>query len=91
VWVSKGGYEYNLVLLADVFAISDLGPGKLSLDHALGTRRSGAGWAIAQLLAGAAGSWAATTFAERQPALYTPDGNGARGPEPAKEPHGASA
>jgi putative oxidoreductase len=91
VWVSKGGYEYNLVLIANVFAISDLGPGKLSLDHALGIRRSGAGWAIAQLLAGAAGSWAATTLAERQPPPHTPDDNGARGPEPAREPHGASA
>jgi putative oxidoreductase len=91
VWAAKGGYEYNLVLLAGVFAITDLGPGKLSLDHALGTHRSGAGWAIAQLLAGAAGSWAATTLAERQPPPYTPEGNGARGPEPAREPHGASA
>jgi putative oxidoreductase len=91
VWVSKGGYEYNLVLLADVFAISDLGPGRLSLDEALGIRRAGPGWAIAQLLAGAAGSWAAVTLGERQPAPYSPEGNGARGPEQAHESQTAAA
>src|SRR6202007_19125 len=32
VWVSNGGFEYNLVLLAAVFAISDLGPGAWALD-----------------------------------------------------------
>jgi len=41
-WASKGGYEYNLVLLAIVFAVTDVGPGELSLDKcarhpALGT------------------------------------------------------
>jgi putative oxidoreductase len=66
-WVSKGGYEYNLVLLAIVFAIADLGPGKLSLDEALGIRRAGPRWAIAQLLAGALGSAAAVAIGERQP------------------------
>jgi putative oxidoreductase len=66
-WVSKGGYEYNLVLLAIVFAIADLGPGRLSLDEALGIRRAGLRWAIAQLLAGALGSAAAVAIGERQP------------------------
>src|SRR5437660_9216473 len=58
-WVTKGGYEYNLVLLADVFAITDLGPGRSSLDEKLGIRRSGPGWALAELAAGAVGSSAA--------------------------------
>jgi putative oxidoreductase len=56
VWATKGGYEYNLVLLAIVFALADVGPGPWSLDEALGTRRAGLRWALAQLAAGAVGS-----------------------------------
>jgi putative oxidoreductase len=66
-WVAEGGYEYNLVLLASAFALSDVGPGDWSLDRALGIRMSGPGWAIAQLAAGAAGSTLALAIAESQP------------------------
>ena len=78
-WVSDGGYEYNLVLLAIVFAISDAGPGKLSLDAALGRERRGLHWAIAQLAAGAIGSTVAIALGERgAPATPDPaDGEGA--------------
>jgi putative oxidoreductase len=87
-WASKGGYEYNLVLLAVVFAITDIGPGKLSLDEALGIRRAGPGWAIAQLLAGAAGSWAVVRVGERQPPqrpAYEGNGSAQRVDEPAAQ------
>jgi putative oxidoreductase len=67
-WASDGGYEYNLVLLAIVFALSDVGPGRLSLDHALGRERKGLSWAIAQLAAGAIGSTVAIQVGERQSA-----------------------
>src|SRR6202035_4015158 len=66
-WAAEGGYEYNLVMLAAVFAVTDLGPGQWSLDEALGIRRSGPGWAIAPLAAAAGGSAAVLAFAERQP------------------------
>jgi putative oxidoreductase len=66
-WAADGGYEYNLVLLAAVLALADLGPGEWSLDHALGIRRAGPGWALAQLAAGAVGSLAATAISDRQP------------------------
>jgi putative oxidoreductase len=66
-WVAEGGYEYNLVLLAALFAINDVGPGEFSLDERLGIRRAGAGWAIAQLAAGAIGSTAVVAMGERQP------------------------
>ena len=33
-WASEGGYEYNLVLLAAVFAITDAGPATPSIDAA---------------------------------------------------------
>jgi putative oxidoreductase len=56
LWVTKGGYEYNLVLLAALMALVDEGPGRISADAALGVEVRGAGWAAAQLVAGAAGS-----------------------------------
>jgi putative oxidoreductase len=71
-WVAEGGYEYNLVMLAAVFAITDVGPGEWSLDEALGIRLSGTGWAIAQLAAGAIGSSVAVALGERQPPPAAP-------------------
>ena len=35
-WNSKGGYEFNLSILAAVAAVALIGPGSYSLDHALG-------------------------------------------------------
>jgi putative oxidoreductase len=64
-WVSDGGYEYNLVLLAIVLALADLGPGRWSVEAALGGRRYGPAWALAQLAAGAVGSAAAIAIGER--------------------------
>jgi putative oxidoreductase len=66
VWASDGGYEYNLVLLAIVFAISDVGPGRLSLDAARGREHKGLHWALAQLAAAAIGSTLGVTLGERQ-------------------------
>jgi putative oxidoreductase len=71
-WVAEGGYEYNLVLLAVVFAVTDAGPGEWSLDEGLAIRLSGRGWAIAQLAAGAIGSSVALALAERQPSPASP-------------------
>jgi putative oxidoreductase len=56
LWASEGGYEYNLVLLAVVFAISGVGPGKWSLDAALNLDTADTGWALAQLAAGLLGA-----------------------------------
>jgi putative oxidoreductase len=67
-WNSEGGYEFNLTLLGAVFLLAELGPGDLSLEGVTGRRRHGTLWALAQLAAGAAGSYAATTLAERLPA-----------------------
>src|SRR5690242_2794558 len=33
LWVTNGGYEYNLVLMAVAFALAGIGPGKWSLDN----------------------------------------------------------
>lgn len=63
-WVSKGGFEYNLVLIAAVLSIVETGPGKLSLDAALGTEKEGPGWALAALAAGTVGAIGAHLAAE---------------------------
>jgi putative oxidoreductase len=67
-WVAEGGYEYNVVLIAAVLALAELGPGELSLDHALGLEKSGPQWALAALAAGALGAVGAHRMAEAQPA-----------------------
>jgi putative oxidoreductase len=63
-WVNEGGYEYNLVMLATIFALSEAGPGPVSLDGTLGRVRCGTAWAVAQLAAGAAGSELVDRLAE---------------------------
>jgi putative oxidoreductase len=90
-WAAKGGYEYNLVMLAAVFAVTDLGPGKLSLDEALGIRRAGTRWAIAQLLAGALGSAAAVAIGERQPEPSPADASAQNGGGPVAQPQASAA
>lgn len=67
VWASDGGFEYNLVLIGLLFALTDLGPGPWSLDEALSLERSGPGWALAALGAGAAGSALAVESGRRHP------------------------
>jgi putative oxidoreductase len=67
-WVTNGGYEYNLVLIAAVIALVEAGPGELSIDAALGQERSGPGWALAALALGAAGALGAHLAAEAHPA-----------------------
>jgi putative oxidoreductase len=51
-WVTEGGYEYNLLILLAVLAITD--------------EESGPALALAQLLAGAAGSAATLALAARE-------------------------
>ena len=67
-WVTDGGWEYPAVLLAAIFALTDAGPGPLSLDKALGNDHlHGPAWALAQLAAGGAGAAAVFALSERQP------------------------
>ena len=63
-WFTAGGWEYNVVLIATVFAIADLGPGEWSLDRALDIEHSGALWAATAVGVGAAAPVLAT------PALF---------------------
>lgn len=54
-WATDGGWEYNVVLIATVLGIVEHGPGRFSLDHALGLDLRGPGWAIAAAAAALAG------------------------------------
>ena len=74
-WATNGGYEYNVVLIAAVLALTETGPGSPSVDAALGSERQGPKWAAWALLAGVAGAAAAHAIAEATDA-----------PEPAAEP-----
>jgi putative oxidoreductase len=66
LWSSAGGYEYNLVLLAAVFGLTENGPGAWSIDGLLGRKRWGTLWALAALAAGAAGSAAVLAAAKHE-------------------------
>jgi putative oxidoreductase len=64
-WVTEGGYEYNLVLIAALLALAEEGPGDVSLDNALGTEKTGPLWALAALALGAGASTAAIEVGRR--------------------------
>jgi putative oxidoreductase len=67
-WLTNGGYEYNVVLIAAALMLVEAGPGSLSLDAALGRERSGTGWTLAALAAGVAGAAGAHLVAASSPA-----------------------
>ncbi len=64
-WAANGGWEYNAVLIGTVTALTETGPGELSLDHALGTERSGPGWALASLVTGVVTAFATMAAGRR--------------------------
>jgi putative oxidoreductase len=66
-WLSNGGYEYNVVLIAAVLVLVEAGPGGHSLDAARGHERSGTGWTLAALAAGALGALGAHLAAASAP------------------------
>jgi putative oxidoreductase len=72
-WVSDGGWEYNAVIAASLVALTEAGPGRLSLDHKLGTELSGPFWAFAALAAGLGGAAAnLATAAPEEQTVATP-------------------
>lgn len=95
-WATNGGYEYNLVLIAAVLALAEVGPGELSFDHLTGQERSGPGWALAALGLGAAGAIGAHVAASLQPELAAGDEPQQQSPapepqQPSPEPQEATA
>jgi putative oxidoreductase len=88
VWVTEGGFEYNLVLLAALLALVEDGPGPLSADRRLGIELSGPAWALAALGGGALGAYAATELA---PGAAQPEPHAEPAPAPEREPVAAAA
>jgi putative oxidoreductase len=60
-FITNQGYEFNLVLIAAVFALAGVGAGDWSLDHALSLDVAGTGWALGALGAGVLGALGAVT------------------------------
>jgi putative oxidoreductase len=56
LWVTDGGIEYPAVILAVLAALADGGPGRFSLDEALGIRLRGPVVTAVAMGAGAAGA-----------------------------------
>jgi putative oxidoreductase len=90
-WLSNGGYEYNVVLIAAALTLVEAGPGPLSLDAARGRERSGSGWALAALITGALGAVGAHLAAEAQPAPAPADAGSAQSASSATAEAGADA
>lgn len=67
-WLSNGGYEYNLVLIAAAAALAEVGPGEISLDERLGVSRQGRHRALAALTAGTLGALGTDLLAKRNAA-----------------------
>ena len=74
-WVTQGGYEYNLVLIACLLALAEERPGDISLDEALGIQLTGFRWSLAALGLGAGASLTTTWLGSHvpAPAEETPD------------------
>jgi putative oxidoreductase len=66
-WAAQGGYEYNVVLIAAVLALAEVGPGNVSFDHALGSERSGPAAALAAAAIGVIGAVGAHQLAKAYP------------------------
>lgn len=66
LWLTKGGFEYNLVLIAVSFALAADGPGALSIDRLLGSPRRGFHWGLVALLLGAGAAAATLAIADSQ-------------------------
>jgi putative oxidoreductase len=73
--------EHEVLLAAAALALTETGPGPLSLDSALGLDRGGAIWVLAALGAGALGSAQAISLGRQQPTA-TVAADAAPGPAP---------
>jgi putative oxidoreductase len=56
LWTAHGGFEYNLVVLAALFAVTAAGAGDWSLDALWNIDLPNAGWALAELAAAIVGA-----------------------------------
>lgn len=71
-WLSRGGYEFNLLITAAAFSIAAQGPGPISLDGIFGKQRAGLHWAV---MATALGLGAAAATLKVADAMAPPPGS----------------
>jgi putative oxidoreductase len=88
-WVADNGWEHTATIIAAVLAITEAGPGPISLDAALGIERKGSGWALAALAAGVGGSTLVLRDWER-PAPAAEESQPVQADAPAPAPAGIS-
>jgi putative oxidoreductase len=84
-WVTNGGYEYNLVLLATMVAITENGPASPSLDEVLLPRLKGSRLAALQLAAAIAGSFAGSAPPLNEPGPAPDEGSADLAGDPASD------
>jgi putative oxidoreductase len=68
VWNSDGGIEFPLTLATVAFAVAAIGPGRYSLDRAIGLDWHGAWWALGAVALGTLGGLASLLPGRRPPA-----------------------
>src|SRR3954465_8859294 len=67
-FAEDGGWELEALFAAAALTFVEIGPGRVSLDSALGIERSGTGWALLALAAGLAGPTVLVQAGEAPPA-----------------------
>ena len=65
LWVTNGGMEYNLLIIAAAAAVTDHGPGFPAIDGFITKSRKGFVWTVAELVAGVGGGLAVIALADR--------------------------
>lgn len=87
-WVTNGGWEYNALILAAMAAITDAGPGPLSIDARRAPSFHGPALAVVGLGAAVAGSYLGTHPAVNPPGPAPSEGEGDVAGDPAMQEAG---
>jgi len=68
-WAGSGGFEYNLLIWTVAVAVAATGPGRFSIDHALGwvDNISGVWWGVGVLVMSVLGGLTVMALREHQP------------------------
>jgi putative oxidoreductase len=68
-WSTAGGFEYNLLIWSVAVSVAAAGPGRFSIDHAIGwaDNISGLWWGVGVLVVSILGGLLVLTLREQQP------------------------
>ncbi len=76
VWVSSGGYEYNLTIVAACLSLATSGPGPFSIDGLFRKQRSGLHWGALSLVLGLGAAAATLAISDRMAPASSADAAG---------------